>query len=129
MTTERGFAELIALGRAAAMLTVTRIVGRISTFIAVEPYRLSAFPEVSVERITEASAIASALDAIEAGAPHVTDWNIDTRTELLFADADGAELLSVYLGTFAWSGQIAGHLCMFDEPTLRGWLLDRYGDA
>jgi hypothetical protein len=129
MTSPRNLAEQLALGRAATELTIYRIIGEISTFIAVEPHMLEDFPDVAIERISDAATIASALDAIEAGKPYISDWSVDARAGLVFSSAIGDRLLSVYLGSFEWSGEIAGQRCIFDEPTLDRWLRERYGDS
>jgi hypothetical protein len=121
-------AERIRAARVATELTVYRVLGTVFTIVAIEPRLLEDFPGVAVDRIADPGAIASALDAIEASRPYHSDWNVDARAGLVFSDATGQRLLSVYLGTFDWSGEIAGRRCIFEEPALRRWLDERYHD-
>jgi hypothetical protein len=127
MTSEHNpLTDGIGAARAATNLTIYRLVGTVFTFIAIEPHVLESYPEVVVDHSSDPAVIASALDAVAAAKPVVSHQNIDARVGLVFADAAGERLFSVYLGTFEWIGEIDGMRCTFEEPALSEWVDARY---
>jgi hypothetical protein len=108
-------------------LTVYRLPPRLRALVKVSAVALESYADVQVEHIADAATIVSALDAIARSRPRPAHEALDARFGLVFLDAAGERVLSVYKGAFALDGQIDEVLCEYEETALHAWLTQRYG--
>jgi hypothetical protein len=110
-----------------AKLTVYHLGILVFTETALTGAALEGRPDVRKFETTDPAEIDETLARIERAAPAPSDSVCDARWGLVFADAAGARIHTLYLNAFGTTGDLDGKRVGFAGDELIDWLRERYG--
>jgi len=112
---------------AAAKLTVYHLARLIFTESALSGPELEAHQYTETFETTDRAAIDEALAKIEASNATPSDAVLDARWGLVFSDASGARVRTLYLNRFGTTAELDGERVTFSGRDLIDWLRAKYG--
>jgi hypothetical protein len=123
-------ASTIHLGTRAsaiAKLTVYHLGILVFTETALTGAALESRPDVQKFETTDRTEIDETLERIERAAPAPSDSVCDARWGIIFTDAAGSRVHTLYLNAFGTTGDFDGKRVGFAGDDLIDWLRERYG--